>query len=159
MARDRRPSSCPFTNITQALTTGSAFRANNSCLFSKARKFCGFGDTNIGSLFTIIFKLRAGSMRMADAWGMGECRLTEVMRPTSPIANASFTTIADTRTGRLSTWGTTVLRSVNYYDLTDTLLLTEEWTTDAQGTLSGPRFSNIYEHLNRHDPCYVKIHS
>jgi hypothetical protein len=48
---------------------------------------------------------------------------------------------------------------VNYYDLQDTLLLTEEWTTDARGILSGPRFSNIYEHLNRHDPSYVTKHS
>ena len=32
---------------------------------------------------------------------------------------------------------------VNYFDLTDTLLLTEEWWTDDKGMLSGPTFSNM----------------
>jgi hypothetical protein len=36
---------------------------------------------------------------------------------------------------------------VNYYDLKDTLLLTEQWFSDAQGNLSGPIFSNIYPGL------------
>jgi hypothetical protein len=47
----------------------------------------------------------------------------------------------------------------NYYDLYDTLLLTEGWSTDRKGELRGPRFSNIHPDLNRRDPAYISSHS
>jgi hypothetical protein len=48
---------------------------------------------------------------------------------------------------------------VSYYDLKNKLLLTEEWTTDDKGTLSGPHFSYLHPDMNRHDPAYITNHS
>ena len=48
---------------------------------------------------------------------------------------------------------------VNYYDLFDTLLLTEAWSTDTKGELTGPRFGNVRHDLNQRDPAYIKAHS
>ncbi len=49
--------------------------------------------------------------------------------------------------------------SVNYYDLFNTLLLKESWTTDGKGNLSGPKFSNVLPELRHRDPGYIKGHS
>jgi Calcineurin-like phosphoesterase len=48
---------------------------------------------------------------------------------------------------------------VNYYDLYDTLLLAETWSTNSKGELSGPRFSNVRPDLKQCDPAYIKAHS
>jgi hypothetical protein len=48
---------------------------------------------------------------------------------------------------------------VNYYDLYDTLLLTETWSADEKGNLSGPKFSNVRQDLSQCDPAYLRAHS
>ncbi|HEX2712037.1 MAG TPA: metallophosphoesterase, partial [Candidatus Acidoferrales bacterium] len=50
---------------------------------------------------------------------------------------------------------------VNYFDLNNTLLLTESWHTDAQGKLAGPIFSNVNPDpgLIQNDPDYIRKHT
>ncbi len=50
---------------------------------------------------------------------------------------------------------------VNYFDLNNTLLLTESWNTDAQGKLTGPTFSNVNPDpgLIQNDPGYIRKHT
>lgn len=48
---------------------------------------------------------------------------------------------------------------VNYYDLYDTLLLTETWATDGKGNLYGPKFSDVSPGLCQPDHAYIKAHS
>lgn len=50
---------------------------------------------------------------------------------------------------------------VDYFDLKNTLLLTESWTTDEKGILTGPRFSKVNPDrcLIKNDPEYIREHT
>jgi hypothetical protein len=48
---------------------------------------------------------------------------------------------------------------VHYYDLYNTLLLTERWTSDGKGQLKGPEFRDINSALTQNDPEYIKNRS
>jgi hypothetical protein len=48
---------------------------------------------------------------------------------------------------------------VNYYDLFNTLLLTERWTSDGRGQLRGPEFRNVSTDLKQNDPAFIRDHS
>jgi hypothetical protein len=48
---------------------------------------------------------------------------------------------------------------VRYYDLYNTLLLTERWTSDGKGQLKGPEFQDINSALTQNDPQYIKNRS
>ena len=48
---------------------------------------------------------------------------------------------------------------VNYYDLENTLMLTENWKTDDYGNLSAPVFTHINNGLTKNDLAYIAKHS
>jgi hypothetical protein len=48
---------------------------------------------------------------------------------------------------------------VNYFDLCNTLLLTESWESDGKGNLKGPVFRALDSNLTQNDPVYIKAHS
>lgn len=48
---------------------------------------------------------------------------------------------------------------VNYYDLFNTLLLTECWTSDGKGQLQGPAFRKVSPDLKQNDSAYIRNHS
>ncbi len=48
---------------------------------------------------------------------------------------------------------------VSYFDLNNTLLLTESWNTDAQGKLTGPTFSDVNPALIQNNAAYIQGHS
>jgi len=48
---------------------------------------------------------------------------------------------------------------VRYYDLYNTLLLTERWISDGKGQLKGPEFRDINSGLTQNDPQYIKNRS
>jgi hypothetical protein len=48
---------------------------------------------------------------------------------------------------------------VHYYDLFNTLLLTERWISDGKGRLKGPEFRNVGLDLRQNDPAYIRNHS
>lgn len=47
---------------------------------------------------------------------------------------------------------------VDYLDLYNTLLLTEGWSVDPMGQLSGPKFSDVNPGLTQHDQVYIQKH-
>jgi Calcineurin-like phosphoesterase len=48
---------------------------------------------------------------------------------------------------------------VHYYDLYNTLLLTERWISDGKGNLEGPQFQDVNSALTQNDSGYIKSHS
>jgi hypothetical protein len=48
---------------------------------------------------------------------------------------------------------------VHYYDLYNTLLLTERWISNGRGNLEGPQLRNVNSALTQNDPGYIKSHS